>query len=182
MPKNCPPDCECWARSFVAISKARDVNALLIEMSMLPIQAPSMRRWETRLPPSSTTAMFIGCLISTAFVSAAAMIFRASSSVIVLLPSWRYHAIEAPQRFRTEAPENFRRCLHIGTQSGRIDVLDHLLSWSSPFSYQDEGLIREVRPPSTHPVSMPGPRHHRRQDRLFGSSQHAAPRPLATRH
>src|SRR5216683_6761081 len=50
MPKNCPPDCECWARSFVAISKARDVNALLIEMSMLPIQAPSMRTWETRLP------------------------------------------------------------------------------------------------------------------------------------
>src|SRR5260370_5703866 len=104
----------------------------LTEMSVLPIQAASMRTWETRLPPSSTTATFIGCLISTAFFSAAAMIFRASSSVIVMLPSWRYHATEAPQRFRTEAPENFRRCLHIGTQSGRVDVLDHLLSWRSP--------------------------------------------------
>src|ERR1700687_2792709 len=133
MPKNCPPDWECWARSFVAISKARDVNALLIEMSMLPIHAPSRGTGETRLPPSSTTAMFIGCLISTAFFSAAAMIFRASSSVIVMLPSWRYHATEAPQRFRTEAPENFRRCLYMGTQTGRVDVLDHLLSCSSPF-------------------------------------------------
>src|SRR5271166_5814495 len=47
---------------------------------MLPIQAPSMRTWATRLPPSSATAMFMGCPISAAFFSAAAIIRRASSS------------------------------------------------------------------------------------------------------
>lgn len=36
------------------------VNALLIEMSMLPIQAPSMRAWATRFPPASTTATLLG--------------------------------------------------------------------------------------------------------------------------
>jgi hypothetical protein len=39
-----------------------------------------------KIAPSSTTAIFIGCLISTAFFSAAAIIFRASSSVIVKIP------------------------------------------------------------------------------------------------
>jgi len=65
--------------------RTREVKALLIEMSTLPIQAPSMRTWETRLPPSSTTAMFMGCLISTAFCSAAAMTLRASSSVTITI-------------------------------------------------------------------------------------------------
>src|SRR5271157_5377434 len=46
---------------------------------MLPIQAPSMRTWATRLPPSSATAMFMGCPISCAFFSAAAMTRRASA-------------------------------------------------------------------------------------------------------
>src|SRR5258708_14350802 len=133
MPKNCPPDCECWDRSLVAISKAADVNALLIEMSMLPMQAPSMRTWDTRLPPSSTTAMFIGCLISTAFCSAAAMIFRASSSVIVMLPSWRYHAIEAPPRFRTEAPENFPSCLPTSPHTRHVHLHLPLLLYDSLF-------------------------------------------------
>ena len=80
MPKNCPPDCECSARSFVEMSKAREVNAFLIEMSMLPSHAPSILTCETRLPPASHTAMFIGWLICAAFFSAAAMIRRASSS------------------------------------------------------------------------------------------------------
>lgn len=40
--------------------KARDVRAVLIDMSTLPIQAPSWRAWAIRLPPASTTAMFIG--------------------------------------------------------------------------------------------------------------------------
>jgi len=42
------------------IESARAVNALLIEISMLPIQAPFIRTWLTRFPPVSTTAMFIG--------------------------------------------------------------------------------------------------------------------------
>src|SRR4051794_9016088 len=52
-------------------------------MSMLPNQAPSMRTCEIRLPPSSATAMFIGCPISFAFLSAAVIILRASSSLII---------------------------------------------------------------------------------------------------
>ena len=32
-----------------------------------------MRTWETRLPPASATAMFMGCPISWDFFSAAAM-------------------------------------------------------------------------------------------------------------
>jgi hypothetical protein len=42
------------------MSKAREVQALLIEMSTDPSHAPSMRAWATRLPPASTTAMFTG--------------------------------------------------------------------------------------------------------------------------
>jgi hypothetical protein len=38
--------------------EAREVKALLIEMSMLPIHAPSIRTCATRFPPASTTAMF----------------------------------------------------------------------------------------------------------------------------
>jgi hypothetical protein len=48
---------------------------------MLPIQVPSMRTWGTRLPPSSTTVMFICCPISFPFRSAASMTLRASSCV-----------------------------------------------------------------------------------------------------
>lgn len=41
IPKNWPPGWALSPRSFVAMSKARDVHALLIEMSTLPIHAPS---------------------------------------------------------------------------------------------------------------------------------------------
>ena len=75
-------------RSFVEMSKARDVHAFLIEMSTLPIHAPSMRTCETRFPPASATAMFIGCPISIAFRSAPAMTRRASASVIMLSSLW----------------------------------------------------------------------------------------------
>jgi hypothetical protein len=69
------------------MSKALEVNALLIEISMLPIHAPSMRTCETRFPPPSTTAMFIGCPISAAFPSAAAITRRASANVTIVLSS-----------------------------------------------------------------------------------------------
>ena len=85
MPKNWPPDWQWVARSLVAMSKAREVKAFLIEMSMLPSQALSMRTWATRLPPASATAMFIGWPISAAFFSAAAMTRRASLSVTMIL-------------------------------------------------------------------------------------------------
>src|SRR3954447_4988546 len=54
-------------------------------MSMLPSQALSMRTWATRLPPASTTAMFMGWPISSAFFSAAAMIRFASARVTIIV-------------------------------------------------------------------------------------------------
>src|SRR2546430_2687101 len=48
---------------------------------MLPIQALFMRMWATMFPPSSATAIFIGCPISLAFFSAALITRRASSSI-----------------------------------------------------------------------------------------------------
>src|SRR5207253_1099199 len=48
---------------------------------MLPIQALSIRMWVTMFPPSSATAIFIGCPISLAFFSAALITRRASSSI-----------------------------------------------------------------------------------------------------
>src|SRR3989442_8000853 len=47
---------------------------------MLPVQALSIRTWATMFPPSSATAIFIGCPISLAFFSAALITRRASSS------------------------------------------------------------------------------------------------------
>src|SRR2546430_16484299 len=47
---------------------------------MLPIQALFIRMWATMFPPSSATAIFIGCPISLAFFSAALITRRASSS------------------------------------------------------------------------------------------------------
>src|ERR1051326_2010464 len=47
---------------------------------MLPIQALSIRTCATMFPPSSATAIFIGCPISLAFFSAALITRRASSS------------------------------------------------------------------------------------------------------
>src|SRR5882724_596910 len=47
---------------------------------MLPIHALSIRMWATMFPPSSATAIFIGCPISLAFFSAALITRRASSS------------------------------------------------------------------------------------------------------
>src|ERR1700730_15176977 len=95
MPKNCWPGWLFSASCAVSISKARAVNALLIEISMLPIQAPSIRTWLTRFPPASTTAMFIGWPISRALASAAVITRRASLGEITTLSSntrmlWQY--------------------------------------------------------------------------------------------
>jgi hypothetical protein len=65
------------------MSKARAVNAFLIEMSMLPIQASSIRTCATRFPPASATAMFIGWPIFVAFFCAAAITRCASSSLTI---------------------------------------------------------------------------------------------------
>src|SRR6202008_334123 len=66
-----------------AAGMSKEHAALLIERSMQLTEAPSMRAWLTRFPPASTTAIFIGCPISRAFSSAAAMTQRASLNVIM---------------------------------------------------------------------------------------------------
>jgi len=83
MPKNWSPDCESVPRVPVSMSKAREVQAFFCAMSTEPIQAPCMRSKARRWPPAQTTAMFMGCLISSAFLVAAAMMRRASSRVTV---------------------------------------------------------------------------------------------------
>src|SRR3712207_1570495 len=50
---------------------------------MLPTNAPSILTCALRLPPASTTAMSMGCPISSALRTAASMTRRASSSVMV---------------------------------------------------------------------------------------------------
>src|SRR5438128_12595319 len=47
---------------------------------MLPIPALSIRMWVTMFPPSSASAIFIGCTVSLAFYSHALITRRASSS------------------------------------------------------------------------------------------------------
>src|SRR5258705_2379267 len=79
MPKNWLPGCELSPRSLVVMSKAREVQAFLMEMSMEPSQALSMRTWAMRLPPASATAIFMGWPISAAFFSAAAMMRRGAA-------------------------------------------------------------------------------------------------------
>src|SRR6266446_681864 len=85
---------------MVSISNARDVYAFFIEISMLPIQALSIRMWVTMFPPSSATAIFIGCPISVAFFSAALITRRASSSFTADIDSSLQlfqHVVRRPQ-------------------------------------------------------------------------------------
>jgi len=67
-------------REKIIASELHEVYAFFIETSMLPIQELSIRTWATMFPPSSATAMFMGCPISCAFFSAAPITRRASSS------------------------------------------------------------------------------------------------------
>src|SRR6266545_4306191 len=68
---------------------------------MLPIQALSIRMWATMFPPSSATAIFIGCPISLAFFSAALITRRASSSFTADIDSSSLqlfqHVVRGPQ-------------------------------------------------------------------------------------
>src|SRR5436190_20652424 len=95
------------------MSNALDVHALLIEISILPTQALSMRTCATRLPPESTTAMFIGWPISSAFFSAAAIIRLASASVTIISPPGKDYfndtdTGEGDSRFRSPCLRSLR--------------------------------------------------------------------------
>src|SRR5438876_11854995 len=74
---------------------ARRVS-LLQEISMLPIQALSIRTCATMFPPSSATAMFMGWPISLAFFSAALITRRASSSFTDMDPPYIWCCAVAP--------------------------------------------------------------------------------------
>ena len=68
---NEPPGCEIAPMSPVFMSKNRAVRAFLIEISILPNHAPSIRPNAFKFPPASTTATFINVSISAAFRIAA---------------------------------------------------------------------------------------------------------------
>ena len=85
MPYNGPPG---WLRPPmlpVGMSKKRAVLAFLIAMSPEPSHAPSIRMKALRLPPASTTAMFILVSIAAARALAVSMIKRAWSSLMSAL-------------------------------------------------------------------------------------------------
>src|SRR5947207_7774040 len=71
---------------------------------MLPIQALSIRMWATMFPPSSATAIFIGCPISFALFSAALITRRASSSFTADIDSSLqlfHHIVWRPEVYRS---------------------------------------------------------------------------------
>src|SRR5688572_20886553 len=80
--------------------KKQAVFAFLMEMSIEPTQASSMRMKALRLAPESTTAMHICVLSAMAFLRAASMAFSACSKLtcmvaprvgfqVVALTAWR---------------------------------------------------------------------------------------------
>src|SRR6185369_2483412 len=101
--------------------------ALLIETSTLPVQAPSIRTWETRLPSSSTTAMFIGWPSSCARRSPAAITLRASASDRITVPPQLPPAGPLPRRRRRRVGRNAQlTTLGPATRRGRARHVAHL--------------------------------------------------------
>src|SRR5277367_796208 len=87
-----------------------------MEISILPIQALSIRACDTRLPPSSATAIFIGCPISAAFFSAAAITRRASAKLTIVSPyltsnfdAWELSQPDWPQQLYIRHINSHRR-------------------------------------------------------------------------
>ena len=73
------------------MSKKRALRAFLMAMSIEPSHAPSIRAKALRLPPASTTAMFILAPISFDFSRATFTVARACCNAISLI-------IDAPGR------------------------------------------------------------------------------------
>src|SRR5260370_1253765 len=86
-----------WIGS-IDISMKKAYTSSAFEISMLPIQALSIRTWATMFPPSSATAMFMGCPISLAFFSAALITRRASSNFTAVIGSPFMCYAAAPDR------------------------------------------------------------------------------------
>ena len=82
IPYSGPPGCDSLPISPVGMSKSRAVLAFLMAMSTEPSQAPSIRRKALRLPPASTTAMFIFAPSATDLTTAASTTARAAMAVM----------------------------------------------------------------------------------------------------
>src|SRR5260370_27553974 len=108
---------------------------------MLPIQALSIRMWVTMFPPSSATAIFIGCPISLAFFSAALITRRASSSFTADIDSslqlfyhivWRPEVRELVQQV-TVRPDLIR---NFSVRVDREEKIDNVVRRGSPCDHQ----------------------------------------------
>src|SRR5438128_11972708 len=99
---------------------------------MLPIQALSIRMWMTMFPPSSATAIFIGCPISLAFFSAALTTRRASSAFTADIDSSLqlfYHIVRRPEVRRLVEHVAVRPALiaHFSVRVSRHEKVDNLV-------------------------------------------------------
>ena len=106
MPKNWPPDCDCVARSFVEMSKARDGECLLDRDVDAPDPASSIRTCAIEVAAGVGDGNVHGLSDRRAFFSAAAMTFLASSRVIMLSPSVRARAVLLESLSSMEASES----------------------------------------------------------------------------
>src|SRR6185295_13126297 len=110
---------------------------------MLPIQALSIRMWPTMFPPSSATAIFIGCPISLAFFSAALITRRASSSFtadIVSSLQLFQHVVRRPEVRELVQQVSVRPNLicHVSVRVYREEKIDNIIG-------QRAAIVRKVR-------------------------------------
>src|ERR1039458_10467324 len=78
------------ARSLVAISKARDVKALLMEISILPIQAPSIRTCTSRFPPDRKSTRLNSSHLGISYAVFCLKKYIASTIWRLVLLHWRF--------------------------------------------------------------------------------------------
>src|SRR5215475_7764946 len=95
---------------------------------MLPIQALSIRTCATMFPPSSATAMFIGCPTSFAFFSAALITRRASSSFTADMDSSLYLLQQDVVARVTELAVQAHFVSPLTFQLGKLSAFDAALS------------------------------------------------------
>src|SRR3712207_2429896 len=103
-----------------------------MEIVMLPTNTPSILTCALRLSPASTTAMSMGCPISSAFRAAPSMTRRASSSVMVSFVFAASAILSLSHCFPSMlALEPLRRALALHTPArSQTHVLYYLpLSW-----------------------------------------------------
>src|SRR5882672_6754836 len=110
---------------------------------MLPIQALSIRMWATMFPPSSATAIFIGCPISLAFFSAAPITRRASSSFTADIDSSLQlfqHVVRRPEVRELVQQVTVRSNLicHVSVRVYRKEKIDNVIG-------QRPAIVRKAR-------------------------------------